>query len=55
MANLDFKPTLVMGARGSVGKHVLGELIALGVPVRASARRPEPGQFPRVSMFAPPI
>jgi uncharacterized protein YbjT (DUF2867 family) len=46
MANLDFKPTLVMGARGSVGKHVLGELIALGVPVRASARSPEPGQFP---------
>ena len=38
--------TLVMGARGSVGKHVLGELIARGVPVRASARRPEPGQFP---------
>lgn len=46
MANVDFKPTLVMGARGSVGKRVLGELIALGVPVRASARRPEPGQFP---------
>jgi uncharacterized protein YbjT (DUF2867 family) len=42
MANL----TLVMGARGSVGKHVLAELIARGIPVRASARRPEPGQFP---------
>lgn len=46
MANLASKPTLVMGARGSVGKHVLAELIARGVPVRASARRPEPGQFP---------
>jgi uncharacterized protein YbjT (DUF2867 family) len=40
------RPTLVMGARGSVGRHVLAELIARGVPVRASARRPEPGQFP---------
>jgi uncharacterized protein YbjT (DUF2867 family) len=38
--------TLVMGARGSIGKHVLDELIARGVPVRASARRPQPGQFP---------
>jgi uncharacterized protein YbjT (DUF2867 family) len=46
MAILDLKPTLVMGARGNVGKHVLSELVALGLPVRASARRPEPGQFP---------
>ncbi|MFG1606625.1 SDR family oxidoreductase [Actinoplanes sp. NPDC049265] len=38
--------TLVMGARGSVGKQVLDQLIARGVPVRASARRPKPGQFP---------
>jgi uncharacterized protein YbjT (DUF2867 family) len=37
---------LVMGARGSVGSHVLAELIARGVRVRASARRPQPGQFP---------
>ncbi|MBU2665295.1 NAD(P)H-binding protein [Actinoplanes bogorensis] len=45
--------TLVMGARGSVGKHVLHELIARGVPVRASARRPEPGQFPEdVDVYA---
>jgi uncharacterized protein YbjT (DUF2867 family) len=40
------KPVLVMGARGSVGKHVLEELIARGVHVRASTRHPEPGQFP---------
>lgn len=46
MSHLDRKPTLVMGARGSVGKHVLKDLIARGVPVRASARRPEAGQFP---------
>jgi uncharacterized protein YbjT (DUF2867 family) len=38
--------TVVMGARGSIGRHVLDELIARGVPVRASARRPAPGQFP---------
>ncbi|MDM7892229.1 SDR family oxidoreductase [Curtobacterium caseinilyticum] len=42
----DIKPTLVMGARGSVGRHVLDALLAQGVPVRASARKPEPGRFP---------
>jgi uncharacterized protein YbjT (DUF2867 family) len=46
MANSDPKPTLVMGARGSVGQHVLDDLLGLGFPVRASARRPQPGQFP---------
>ena len=46
MASFTSKPTLVVGARGSVGRHVLEELIARGVPVRASARRPQPGQFP---------
>ncbi|WP_420368107.1 SDR family oxidoreductase [Curtobacterium sp. L1-20] len=35
-----------MGARGSVGRHVLDALIAQSVPVRASARKPEPDQFP---------
>lgn len=46
MSLLDRKPTLVMGARGAVGAHVLAELLARGVPVRASARRLEPGAFP---------
>jgi len=46
MANSHRRPILVMGARGSIGKHVLDELIGLGLPVRASARRVEPGQFP---------
>jgi len=46
MAKHDLKPTLVMGARGNVGKHVLDDLIARRLPVRASARHPEPGQFP---------
>ena len=40
------KLTLVMGARGRVGRHVLNGLLKCGVPVRAPARRPEPGQFP---------
>jgi len=44
--------TLVIGARGSVGQLVLDGLIARGVPVRASARRPEPGQF-RVDLTEP--
>ncbi len=35
-----------MGAGGSVGRLVLRQLVAEGVPVRASARRPESGRFP---------
>lgn len=46
MSSSDLEPTLVMGARGSVGAHVLAELLGRGVPVRASVRRPEPGRFP---------
>ena len=38
--------TLVMGARGSVGRSVLNGLLEQGVPVRVSARQPRPGQFP---------
>src|SRR5262245_66497010 len=42
-----------MGARGSVGKLVLEQLLAQGLSVRASARRPVPGQFPDgVDVFA---
>ncbi|MFD0692430.1 NAD(P)H-binding protein [Actinomadura fibrosa] len=53
MAHLDHQPTLVMGARGRVGKLVLEQLLAEGIPLRASARRPEPGQFPDgVEVFA---
>lgn len=53
MAGLDRKPTLVVGARGSVGRFVLKQLLAEGVPVRVSARRPEPGRFPDgVEVFA---
>lgn len=39
------KTTLVMGARGSVGKLVLDSLLLRGGPVRASSRKPEAGQF----------
>jgi uncharacterized protein YbjT (DUF2867 family) len=46
MSLLDHKPVLVMGARGAVGAHVLAELLDRGLPVRASARRPESGRFP---------
>ncbi|MEN0101487.1 MAG: NAD(P)H-binding protein [Curtobacterium sp.] len=53
MSHLDRKPTLVMGARGSVGNFVLDALLEQGVPVRASARKPESGQFPDgVDVFA---
>lgn len=54
MASLDRKRILVMGARGSVGKLVLEQLLAQGLPVCASARRPEPGRFPDgvVDVFA---
>jgi len=38
---------LVTGARGHVGAAVLDELVAAGVPVRASSRAPRPGDFPR--------
>ncbi|WHM40431.1 NAD(P)H-binding protein [Streptomyces sp. BPTC-684] len=38
--------TLVIGARGSVGRQVLDQLLALGEPVRASARDPETADLP---------
>ncbi|KQO59964.1 SDR family oxidoreductase [Curtobacterium sp. Leaf261] len=40
------KPTLVMGARGNVGKLVLESLITHGMPVRASSRKLTAGDFP---------
>lgn len=43
----DRLPTVVMGARGSVGRFVLEGLLARGLPVRASARKPDPARFPR--------
>jgi uncharacterized protein YbjT (DUF2867 family) len=53
MSHLDRRPTLVMGARGSVGKLVLDALLEQRVPVRASARKPQPGQFPEgVDVYA---
>ncbi len=53
MSHSDSRPTLVMGARGSIGTHVLGALREQGLPVRASTRNPQPGQFPPgVEVFA---
>lgn len=53
MSHSDSRPTLVMGARGSIGTYVLSALREKGLPVRASARKPQPGQFPAdVEVFA---
>jgi uncharacterized protein YbjT (DUF2867 family) len=38
--------TLITGARGAVGRHVLDGLLALGEPVRASARNPVAAGLP---------
>jgi uncharacterized protein YbjT (DUF2867 family) len=42
----DSMTTLVIGASGSVGRHVLSQLMAAGVPVRASARNPGSAGLP---------
>lgn len=43
--------TLVIGARGAVGRHVLDQLLMAGEPVRASVRRLATADFPeRVSV-----
>lgn len=46
MSDLHRKPTLVLGASGHIGKHVVEGLLLHGLPVRATARHPQPGQFP---------
>ena len=46
MQNPFSKTTLVMGARAGIGRLILADLLAQNAPVRASTRRPEPGQFP---------
>ncbi|MFJ7215978.1 NAD(P)H-binding protein [Amycolatopsis sp. NPDC098790] len=38
--------TLVIGARGSVGRHVLDQLLSAGEPVRASVRDPAAARLP---------
>jgi uncharacterized protein YbjT (DUF2867 family) len=40
------QPVLVTGATGRVGREVVAELLAAGVPVRALARRPETAGLP---------
>ncbi|MFL6119824.1 NAD(P)H-binding protein [Actinophytocola sp.] len=45
--------TLVIGARGSIGRHVVDQLLAAGEQVRASARDPEAAGLPEnVSVVA---
>ncbi len=38
--------TLVIGARGNVGRHVVDQLLAAGEPVRASVRNPATADLP---------
>ncbi|MDQ0771712.1 uncharacterized protein YbjT (DUF2867 family) [Streptomyces aurantiacus] len=45
MSHIGTRPVLVMGARGSVGRYVLRALRERDLPVRASARAPQPQQF----------
>src|SRR5450432_418556 len=40
------RPVLVIGATGRVGRLVVDELLAAGVPVRALTRRPEAAGLP---------
>jgi len=40
------KPVLVTGATGRVGREVVAQLLAAGVPVRALTRRPAEAQLP---------
>jgi uncharacterized protein YbjT (DUF2867 family) len=40
------QPVLVTGATGRIGREVVAELLAAGVPVRALTRRPEAAQLP---------
>ena len=42
------QPVLVIGATGRVGRGVVAELIAAGVPVRGLTRRPESAELPPV-------
>lgn len=44
--NIILGTTLVIGARGSVGRHVLNQLLSDGEPVRASVRKLATADFP---------
>ncbi len=47
------RPVLVTGATGRIGRLVVDELLAAGVPVRALTRRPEAANLPLpVAVFA---
>src|SRR5713101_3753872 len=53
MTRADMQPVLVIGATGRVGRDVVAELVAAGVPVRALTRRPaEAGLPPTVEVVA---
>lgn len=42
----DLQPVLVIGATGRLGREVVAQLVAAGVPVRALTRRPETAELP---------
>jgi uncharacterized protein YbjT (DUF2867 family) len=53
MTRADVRPVLVTGATGRVGREVVAQLLAAGVPVRALTRRPaEAGLPPTVEVVA---
>ena len=53
MVNRNLNPVLVTGATGRVGRLVVAELRAAGVPVRALTRRPSAAELPAaVEVFA---
>jgi uncharacterized protein YbjT (DUF2867 family) len=53
MTRADVQPVLVTGATGRVGREVVAQLLAAGVPVRALTRRPaEAGLPPTVEVVA---
>jgi uncharacterized protein YbjT (DUF2867 family) len=46
MTSSDPQPILVTGPTGNVGRHVVSQLLAAGVPVRALCRNPESARLP---------
>ena len=46
MAGAESAPVLITGSTGRIGRMVVDELLAVGVPVRALTRQPAAAEFP---------